>query len=255
MVEPNFSGQVVVVTNAAHGTGLDIARRFQEAGATVIIAAPEAQQHTAALDALRALGVPFAFESLDQGSHATSSALVERVVSRYNRIDVWVNAPELVQNMPAESISPTEWEACLGTLLSGTFYGCQAAGRHMLKQGQGVIVNLGSVNGLKVIEGHVANATAEAGIFMLTQALGVEWSGRGVRVVGVATGPSGRDSKQKFLAHGQPPSDTVQRVPLHRLASSKNIADVVLFAAGPQASFITGETLRVDGGWVAYQLF
>lgn len=126
----------------------------------------------------------------------------------------------------------------------------------MLAQGRGVIVNLASVNAFKAIEERAAYCTAKAGIVMLTQALGVEWAERGVRVVAIAPGPVETDMVKELFVQGKASADLYKRrTPLHRLGTLQDVVDATLFLASDHASFITAETLRVDGGWVAYQMF
>jgi NAD(P)-dependent dehydrogenase (short-subunit alcohol dehydrogenase family) len=141
-------------------------------------------------------------------------------------------------------------------MLSGAFYCAQAAGRQMLAQGSGVIVNIASVQGYQYIEGRVANSVSKAGLIMLTEALGIEWAGRGVRVVGVARAGVLTGQVRQEIAEGTASLEAYERrTPLHRLGTVEEIAEAVLFLASDEASYITAETLRVDGGWVAYQFF
>jgi NAD(P)-dependent dehydrogenase (short-subunit alcohol dehydrogenase family) len=254
MGRPDFSGKLVVVTNATKGTGLAIARSFAESGARVI-AADAGEPDKDSIEELREQGLDVTRERLDVRRPIKVASLIEQLTSTRKPIDVWVNVFGDTQIEPAEAISLTDWENCLGRNLFGTIHCCQAAGKQMLAQGHGVIVNVASVNGLKVVEGHAATATAEAGIFALTNALGVEWAGRGVRVVAVAAGPNETSAPEAFTASGHNGFDPIRRVPLHRIGLAVQIADAVLFVASPQASFITAETVRVDGGWSAYQLF
>lgn len=126
----------------------------------------------------------------------------------------------------------------------------------MLEQGLGVIVNIASVGGIQHIEGRVAYSVPKAGLIMLTQALGIEWAKRGVRVVGIAPGVVMTEMVQKSLDEGTASLDAyLRRTPMRRLGSIEEIAEAVLFLASDQASYIVGEVMRVDGGWAAYQLF
>ncbi len=254
MRELDFSGQVVVVTNAAQGIGAEIVKGFAERGARVIATDRGPSRAPDAVAALQARGLQVVWEMLDVRVPAQSEGLAERAAA-----DVWVNVPESAAAAyaatPIEMLATAEWDDTIGASLSGTFYCCRAAGKQMLARGRGVIVNVATVNGIKVVEGHAASATAEAGIFMLTNALGVEWATRGVRVVGVAVGPNEANAQEKFTASGQTGFDPTIRVPLHRRGSGEEIADAVLFVASAHAGFITAETVRVDGGWSAYQLF
>jgi NAD(P)-dependent dehydrogenase (short-subunit alcohol dehydrogenase family) len=253
MRELDFSGQVVVVTNAAQGIGAEIVKGFAERGARVIGTDREPSRAPDAIAALQARGLDVEWDVLDVRVPAQSERLVERTV-----VDVWVNVPESAAAhaaTPVEMLSTADWDDAIHAGLSGTFYCCRAAGKQMLARGRGVIVNVATVNGIKVVDGHAASATAEAGIFMLTNALGVEWAKRGVRVVAVAAGPNDANAPEKFAASGQTGLDPTVRVPLHRQGTGREIADAVAFVASSHAGFITAETVRVDGGWTAYQLF
>ena len=141
-------------------------------------------------------------------------------------------------------------------MLSGAFYCAQAVGRRMLARRSGVIVNVASVNAYQPIEGRAAYSVAKAGLVSLTEALGIEWASRGVRVVGVAPGVVMTDLVAAGIVAGTASLDTYQRrTPMHRLGEIDEVAEAVAFLASPAASYIVGETLRVDGGWTAYQLF
>lgn len=126
----------------------------------------------------------------------------------------------------------------------------------MLAHGHGVIINIASVTGLLHEQGRVAYSTAKAGVIALTEALGIEWAQRGVRVVGIAPGVVMTDTARETVAEGQgTAADWERRTPMRRLGTIHEIAEAALFLSSGDASYIVGETLRVDGGWTAYQLF
>ena len=201
-------------------------------------------------------GLRASFEPLDVRDPAQSLALVDRLTKEGGQIDVWVNNAGVAHKGPAETLTRPAWDESIAVMLSGAFYCAQAAGRQMLAQSQGVIVNVASVNGYQALKGRVAYGTAKAGLIMLTQALGIEWARRGVRVVGIAPGVVMTDLVQKGIAEGTATVDMyARRIPMHRLGTIEEIAEAVLYLASDEASYVTGETLRVDGGWVAYQLF
>jgi NAD(P)-dependent dehydrogenase (short-subunit alcohol dehydrogenase family) len=256
MPDPDFSGKTVVITGAGRGLGFGMARRFGQAGAHVVIAEIDEARGEHAAERLGLEGISASFEPLDVRVPAQSLALVDKVVGERGGIDVWVNNAGLAYIGPAESLPLEEWDQSIAVMLSGTFYCSQAVGRQMLAQTRGVIINLGSVDSFKAIEERVAYCTAKAGIVMLTQALGIEWAKRGVRVVAVAPGPVLTDLVQQVFDEGKAsPELYIRRTPLRKLGTVEDIAEAVLFLASDQASYITAETLRVDGGWVAYQLF
>ncbi len=251
-----MTDQVVVITGAGRGLGLGMARRFGRAGAHVIVAERDAALGAAAADVLRAEGFGAAFEALDVRNAAQSIALAEAVTCAHGRIDVWINNAGVSHLGPAESLAQLDWDDSIATMLSGTFYCCQAAGRHMLARGSGVIVNIASVTGLLHESGRAAYSTAKAGVIALTEALGIEWAKRGVRVVGIAPGVIMTDMVQKTIDEGQGTQAAwVRRTPMRRLGTIDEVAEAAVFLSSAEASYIVGETLRVDGGWTAYQLF
>jgi NAD(P)-dependent dehydrogenase (short-subunit alcohol dehydrogenase family) len=256
MADPDFSGKTVVITGAGRGLGFGMARRFGQVGAHVVVAEINAERGQRAIETLQGEGLSAAFEPLDVRDPAQSVALADKVVRELGQIDVWVNNAGIAHIGPAETLPVSQWDECLAVMLSGSFYCAQAVGRHMLARGRGVIVNLGSVDSYKAIEERVAYCTAKAGILMLTEMLGVEWAKRGVRVVGVAPGPVLTELVKQVIADGKASAEAYERrTPLHKLGTVEDIAEAVLFLASDEASYITAETLRVDGGWVAYQLF
>ena len=248
--------RIIVITGAGQGLGLAFARRFAQSGAHVVIA--EANQITgrAAAEALRAGGFSAQFELLDVRNPQQSAALVDQLAAEHGHIDVWVNNAGISRLSPAETMPLSDWDESLAVMLSGTFYCSQAAGRHMLARGKGVIVNVASVTGMVHHHDRAAYSTAKAGIVALTEALGIEWASRGVRVVGVAPAVVLTEMVKATVEEGQGTLDVFERrTPMHRLGTPEEIAEAVFFLAGDEASYVTAETMRVDGGWVAYQLF
>lgn len=220
MTTSSFAGRLVVLMGGATPLAAEIEGRFSQAGAKTLPVQIGANVNRT----LEASGI-------QQG------------------IDVWVNLGGVDLPGPAERIGAPDWNAYLESRLTATFLGAQAAGRHMLERGAGVIVNLVTEAAFMPVEGSAARSIAEAGIVMLTQALGIEWAKRGVRVVGVCVGPLDSSVEPGMR------SAVIRRSPMRRLGTVQEIAETVLYVASDQASYIVGETLRVDGGWTAYQLF
>jgi len=251
-----MDNRVVVITGAGQGLGLAFARRFAQAGAHVVIA--EANQTTgrAAAERLRAEGCSAQFEPLDVRNPNQSAALVDTLAGQHGHIDVWINNAGISRLAPAETMPLSDWDDSIAVMLSGAFYCAQAVGRHMLARGKGVIVNIASVTGMVHHHDRAAYSVAKAGVIALTEALGVEWAGRGVRVVGVAPAVVLTEMVRATVEAGQGALDVFERrTPMRRLGTPEEIAEAVFFLAGDEASYITAETMRVDGGWVAYQLF
>lgn len=248
--------RVVVITGGGRGLGLGMAQRFAQAGAQVIIAELETDLGEAAVARLQKDGLTAFYKPLDVRHPEESVALVAEVAHTYGRLDVWVNNAGISVVAPAETLSWQEWDNMMAVNLTGLFYCTQAAGRQMLAQGRGVIVNVASVTGLLHIEGRAAYSITKAGVIALTEALGIEWAGRGVRVVGVAPGVVLTPMVHELFDQGLADRSSYERrTPLRRLGSLEEIAEAVFYLASDEASYITAETLRVDGGWTAYQLF
>jgi 3-oxoacyl-[acyl-carrier protein] reductase len=255
-VSASAGRRVVVVTGAARGLGLGMIRRFAADGDVVVVTDIDGDAGRSAVDDLRRAGATATFMELDVRDQARIEAVVGELVTEHGRIDVWVNNAGIARKGPAESLSRADWDDSLAVMLSGAFYCSQAVGREMLARGSGVIINVASVNGYFPIEGRVAYSVAKAGLVMLTEALGIEWAARGVRVVGVAPGVVMTDLVAQGIAAGTASIEVYERrTPMRRLGQIDEVAEAVVFLASGAASYIVGETLRVDGGWTAYQLF
>lgn len=222
MTLPDLTGKVVALTSGAAGLGPALARDIEQAGAEVVN-----------------VGDPATAEECD--------AMVADVCKRFGSLDVLVNGlPPPAGGGRAETREGRDWDD-LAAGLTRTYHCCQAAGRHMLDRGGGVVVNLSLALGLHPVQGFAAESVVAGAVIALTQALGVEWAPRGVRVVGVAIG-----------ALGAVPGvfgDVAQRTPLQRRGDARELSDAVVYLASDQASFVTAEILRVDGGWSAYQMW
>jgi NAD(P)-dependent dehydrogenase (short-subunit alcohol dehydrogenase family) len=249
-----FKGKVAVITGAAQSIGLACAKAFGQEGAQVVIADLNIEKAEEAAHALQNEGMVALALQLDVRNQEHARAIVGEIVQRYGHLDVWVNNAGVAHHYDSFDLPSDLWQGSLDVMLSGAFYGCQAAGRAMRDQGGGAIVNMASVNGLVSQPRRAAYSAAKAGLIMLTRVLAAEWAVHGIRVNAVAPSPVAASGmadwgeKQGF-AHG---SIYVERHPMKRMAAMHEVTDAVLFLASDAASFVTGETLCVDGGWVAY---
>jgi NAD(P)-dependent dehydrogenase (short-subunit alcohol dehydrogenase family) len=246
-----FQNQIVVVTGAGRGIGYAVAERFAQDGAKVVIAEIDPEAGESAAAKLNAT-----FVQLDVRDAKAVARVVDAIAARHERIDVWVNNAGVAHKGLALDLEPEDWDADIGVMLSGAFYCAHYVGKLMVKQGQGVVVNMASVNGLLAQKARAPYCSAKAGLIMLTKVLASEWAEFGVRVNAVAPGVVMTDLVQQGIDAGLVTEAAyLSRIPMGRLGELKDVVEAVTFLASNEASFVTGEVLRVDGGWTAYHLF
>ncbi len=249
-----FQNRVAVITGAAQSIGFECAAAFGREGAITIIADIQAEAAEHSASKLRAEGLQTTALPLDVRSPQQVQSVVDELVKRHNRLDIWVNNAGVAHHYDSLDLPPEMWQGGIDVLLSGAFYGCQAAGRVMREQGGGCIINMASVNGFVSQPRRAVYCTAKAGLIMLTRVLAAEWAAYHIRVNAVAPSPVATSGMAAFgEAHGFAAGNIyVDRHPMKRLAQMGDVTQAVMFLASREASFITGETLCVDGGWVAY---
>jgi 3-oxoacyl-[acyl-carrier protein] reductase len=251
-----MDGRVAVVTGAGRGLGAAIAEELAARGATVVVADVDRELATATAEQIASTGEPLRRASsaaCDVSDPAAVAALFDAVVAEHGRIDVLVNNAGVGAVAPSEELPIEVWSRTLAVNLTGTFLCAQAAARHMLQAGRGVIVNVGSVFAATGMPMRAAYAASKHGVVGLTKVLGTEWATRGIRVVAVDPAyvrTALDDADQR--AGGYTAEDIERRTPMGRYAEPAEIARVVAFLASDDASFVTGSEVAVDGGWLAY---
>jgi len=244
-----FTDQVAVVTGAGRGIGQAIARQLVEAGAKVAVVSRTEANSQKTADALNAL-VPDSAKpyAVDVADFAAVHEIADKILADFGRIDVLVNNAGVTRDMLSMRMSEEDWDVVLDTNLKGAFNFIRAFQRTMAKQRSGRIVNIASVSGIMGNAGQVNYAASKAGLIGLTKSIARELAGRGITANVVA--PGFTETDMTSVLSDDIKKNVVSMIPLGRFGKTEEIAAAVLFLASPDAAFITGQTLVVDGGMV-----
>jgi NAD(P)-dependent dehydrogenase (short-subunit alcohol dehydrogenase family) len=251
---PSFAvrDQVALVTGAARGLGRAIALALAEAGAHVALGLRDIAKDGGLAEEIAARGRRVLPLQLDVARIEQIEPAVQAVVAEFGRLDILVNNAGIALGGPAEEVAEADFDQMLAVNLKGTFFTSQAAGRVMIAQGYGRILNLGSQAGAVALPGEAIYCMTKAGIAHLTKCLAVEWGRHGITVNAVAPTFVRTPGTAEVLADPDFHADVVERIAaLHRIGEPIEVAGVVVFLASPAASLITGETVLIDGGWTA----
>jgi NAD(P)-dependent dehydrogenase (short-subunit alcohol dehydrogenase family) len=251
---PDFGlgGQVCLVTGAARGLGRAIALALAHAGADVALGLRDATTADDLVEEIGAMGrrtlaLPMDVTDLEQVTSA-----VDRVVEHFGRLDLLVNNAGIGPQNPAEEVRIEDFDRTVAVNLKGTFFASHAAGRVMIRQGHGRIVNLSSQAGFVALPGEAVYCMTKAGIAHLTKCLAIEWGAHGITVNAVAPTFIATPGTEAALDDPRFRADVEERIAgLHRIGRPVDVAGAVVFLASPAASLITGETIMIDGGWTA----
>jgi NAD(P)-dependent dehydrogenase (short-subunit alcohol dehydrogenase family) len=250
---PDFDigGQVALVTGANRGIGHDLVLALAAVGARVAAAVREPGDADGVVAEAVDAGGEAAGVILDLTDRSSIERAIEDTVDRFGRLDVLVNNAGLGTNHDALDATEEEWDELFAVNVRGLFFTCQAAGRRMVEQRHGRIINMASQAGLVGIPRHAAYSASKGAVIALTKVLALEWASFGVTVNSVAPtfirtpGTTERLDRPEFLA------DVLERIPVGRVGTTADVAGAVIYLASPAASLVTGTVLVVDGGWTA----
>ena len=246
--------RVAIITGAGQGIGKAIAERFAHEGANVVIAELVAERGEAVANGLRSEGLRAQAIQLDITQGASCTNLARRVAEEHGHIDLLVNSPGVFVPGKSEEVSEEDWRLQIDVLLTGVFLMTQAVAREsMIPRSSGSVVHLASITGMGGWPMRSAYTAAKAGLIVLNEMLATEWAQYNIRLNCVSPGVTRTDMMTEAVREGVSSLEQYdRRTPIGRIAEVDEIADVVLFLASDRASYITGQNLRADGGWVAW---
>jgi len=251
-----LEGKVAIVTGGGTGIGKAIAAEFARAGADVVVASRKLENLEPVAAEIRKLGRRSFATAMDVRNEDQVRELVERTAKELGKLDIMVNNAGAAFLAPLEDISVNGWNAVVGINLTGVYLGCKWAGKQMMRQGGGVIINISSIAGVYGSTTMPHYGAAKAAVINLTRTLGSAWAKHGIRVNSVAPGPVETEGYMDNLRKAVPDADRIykavaSRVAVGRWGKVEEIAYPCIFLASDASSFMTGTTIVVDGGPVS----
>lgn len=250
MTSFDYSGKVVAITGASSGIGHEIAKAFFECGASLSLCSRSADR---VREAVSSFADPdderILISTCDSSEPENIYAFRDATVKRFGKIDIWVNNAGIEHPCPTVDVTPGIFDSVVHTNFRGYYFGCQAAAQVMIPRGEGgVIINVGSVNAITVVVGQAVYAGTKAAISQITKSFAREWGPDGIRVNCI--GPGSIPTKINEAKYRDPAAEKAMcdKIPMGRRGKRSEVADVALYLASERASYITGQTLFVDGG-------
>jgi NAD(P)-dependent dehydrogenase (short-subunit alcohol dehydrogenase family) len=246
-----LTGRVAVVVGGTSGIGRAIAHGLAEAGADVVPTSRRMEQVEAAAAEIEERGRRTLRVTTDVSGRATLEAALDACVEAFGRVDILVNSAGRTKRAPTLDFDDGDWQDILDTNLNGTLRACQVFGRHMKERGYGRIVNIASLSTFVALHEVAAYSASKAAVASLTKSLAVEWAPLGVNVNAIAPGVFRTALNQKLLDETGRGREFLMRTPMRRFGRVEELAGAAVFLSSDAASFVTGEVLVVDGGFLA----
>jgi NAD(P)-dependent dehydrogenase (short-subunit alcohol dehydrogenase family) len=248
----NLNGQAALVTGAARGLGRAISLALANAGADVALGLRDRNTGSSLVQEIQAMGRRALPLQMDMAHPDQISSAIDQAAAHFGRLDILVNNAGVAPGNAAEDVTEEDFDYTMAVNVKGTYFASQAAGRVMIRQKRGRIINMSSQAGFVALPTESVYCTTKAAIAHLTKCLAVEWGKHNITVNAVAPTFIFTPGTEEALADPAFRADTVDRIAaLHRIGEPMEVAGAVVFLASPAASLITGHTILIDGGWTA----
>lgn len=247
----DLADRVAVVIGGTSGIGRAIAHGLAEAGADVACTSRRQEQVEIAAGEIESKGRRTLRVTSDVSDRESLQRLLDECISAFGKVDILVNSAGRTKRTPTLELDEEEWNGIMETNLTGTLRACQVFGRHMVDSGYGRIVNIASLSTFVALYEVAAYAASKAAVASLTKSLAVEWAKRGVNVNAIAPGVFRTALNQKLLDESPRGQEFLTRTPMGRFGNVEELAGAAVFLSSEAASFVTGEVLVVDGGFLA----
>jgi len=253
MTFPGFdlTGRTAVVIGGTSGIGKAIAVGLAQAGADVVCSSRRSEQVDNTATEIEAIGRRSIRCISDVSDRKSLQELLKACIFEFGRVDILVNSAGRTKREPTVDQSEDDWNAILETNLNGTLRSCQIFGRHMVANGYGRIINIASLSTFVSLFEVAAYSASKAAVASLTKSLAIEWAKSGVNVNAIAPGVFRTALNQKLLDETTRGQEFLTRTPMGRFGTVEELAGAAVFLASEAASYVTGEVLVVDGGFLA----